>query len=452
MNASKDATARIAIIGAGPAGLSVAHFLRKKGYSRTTIFEQNAQAGGKCISLTVDGKSFDLGANYVTGSYTIVQELARKLGADLYTEGGVKSYDIRTKKFRSVFRAVIGESSFFSVAWQSLKYIWKRWRLNSIISSDHPGYRNIAAHPELCQPFEGWLEQNGLKDLTPLFEAPVTLMGYGRLTRTPAAYVLTYLPVTTFLELIGASVSTSILGYPKRFTEGFQRFLERLSWTFDSDAIKLNTRVTGIRRGQHIVVEYALVSNSAAETKGRMEFDYLFMCVPLYMGALSPILTDMSEAEKKLFRQVTYDPFVITTYKMPHCEVFTAGVFMLPEPKMGKPFVVNRQFADCDYITLYTRSPVGEPVDKDAILEANKTFIKECLDLDLCDPFTYNEFVYFPHVTTEAMASGFYDHLEDLQGQNNTFFAGGLMNFELVETIMNYSKHLIDKNFPKVSK
>lgn len=449
MNANNDAAARIAIIGAGPAGLSVAHFLRKKGYSRFTVFEQNAQVGGKCISLTVDGKSFDLGANYVTGSYTIVQELALKLGADLYTEGNVKSYDLRTKKFRSVFRAVISESSFFSVAWQSLKYIWKRWRLNSIISSDHPGYRNIATHPELCQPFEGWLEQNGLKDLTPLFEAPVTLMGYGRLTKTPAAYVLTYIPVTTFLDLIGASINTHILGYPKRFTEGFQRFFERLSWTFDTDSIKLNTSVTGITRGEHIRVTFISTTGGSAETQ---EFDYLFVCVPLHLGALTPILTDMSTAEKKLFGYVFYDPFVITTYKMPHCEVFTAGVFMLPEPKMGKPFVVNRQFPDCDYITLYTRSCVGEPVDKDAILKANKDFIKECLDLDLCDPFTYNEFVYFPHVTTEAMASGFYDHLEDLQGQNNTFFAGGLMNFELVETIMNYSKHLIDRNFPKVSK
>jgi len=451
MNARKDAAARIAIIGAGPAGLSTAYWLKQRGYTKLTIFEQDAQVGGKCLSLTVDGKSFDLGANYVTGSYAIVQELARKLGANLYTEGNVKSYDIRTKKFRSVFRAVISESSFFRVTWQSLKYMWKRWRLNKIISSDRPGYKDIANHPELCQPFEGWLEQNGLKDLAPLFEAPVTLMGYGRLTKTPAAYVLTYLPLTTFLDLIGASISTHILGYPKRFTEGFQRFFERLSWTFDTDTIKLNTRVTGIRRGEQIAIEFTTINSNQPATTGRMEFDYLFVCVPLYLGTLTPILTDMTEKERKLFGQVFYDPFVIVTYKMPHCEVFTAGVFMLPEPELGNPFVVNRQFPDCDYITLYTRSPVGKPVDKAAILKANASFIKECLGLDLCEPYTYNEFVYFPHVSTEAMAAGFYGDLEGLQGQQNTFFTGGLMNFELVETIMNYSKHLVQNNFPKVN-
>ncbi|MCG6136918.1 MAG: hypothetical protein MET45_20155 [Nostoc sp. LLA-1] len=61
--------------------------------------------------------------------------------------------------------------------------------------------------------------------------------------------------------------------------------------------------------------------------------------------------------------------------------------------------------------------------------------------------YTYDQWPYFPHVSSEAMQAGFYDRLEALQGQRQTFYVGGLLNFELVETIVEYSQHLVKKNF-----
>jgi hypothetical protein len=61
--------------------------------------------------------------------------------------------------------------------------------------------------------------------------------------------------------------------------------------------------------------------------------------------------------------------------------------------------------------------------------------------------FTYDLWPYFPHVTSEALASGFYDQLEAMQGQRHTFYVGGLMNFELVETIVEYTKALVNEKF-----
>ncbi|WP_435356769.1 FAD-dependent oxidoreductase [Emticicia sp. SJ17W-69] len=451
MSSFKNPKTRIGIIGAGPAGISAAHFLKKQGYSNVTILEQHPQVGGKCISKTIDGKSFDIGANYVTSNYKIVKKLARELKADLYTEANNKSYDLRINQFRSVLSTVLGDTSLIKFAWLCLCYMYKRWKLNDIISPKNPGYKGIANHPELCQSFESWLKENNLTELLLLFEVPISLMGYSKLANIPTAYALTYLPNSTFIELCLASISTSILGYPKRFKEGYQRFLERLSWTFDSDSIKLNTKVTSVKRGDNIQVEY--IDNSSDENqivKQTIEFDYLFIGVPLYLEALQPFMSDMTPAEKEIFSQVIFDPFIVTTYKMANCEVFTAGTFMLPEPAKNEPFVITRQFAGVDFISIYTRSAVGEPVNKEKILEENAKFIKRSVNLDLCEPYSFNDFVYFPHVLTTPMANGFYDNLEALQGQNNTFYIGGLMNFELVETIMNYSKHLIETNFPKV--
>ena len=45
------------------------------------------------------------------------------------------------------------------------------------------------------------------------------------------------------------------------------------------------------------------------------------------------------------------------------------------------------------------------------------------------------------------MQGKLYDRLEALQGHRKTFYVGGLLNFELVETIVEYSKALVEQKF-----
>lgn len=46
------------------------------------------------------------------------------------------------------------------------------------------------------------------------------------------------------------------------------------------------------------------------------------------------------------------------------------------------------------------------------------------------------------------MKDGFYDELElQLQGQQNTYYIGGLMAFELTERNSSYAFHLVRKHF-----
>jgi phytoene dehydrogenase-like protein len=136
---------RIGIIGAGPAGLTAGHFLHKLGYENITILEQAGRVGGKCCSLTYGGKSFDLGANYVTVSYRQVRKLARQYDADMYTEGPIRAFDATTGQFLSLFKAVTQKSSLLTIAWQSIKYVWKRFRLQKVISAKHVGFRTSAS-------------------------------------------------------------------------------------------------------------------------------------------------------------------------------------------------------------------------------------------------------------------------------------------------------------------
>ena len=54
---------------------------------------------------------------------------------------------------------------------------------------------------------------------------------------------------------------------------------------------------------------------------------------------------------------------------------------------------------------------------------------------------------YFPHASPRAMAGGFYEQLEGLQGANSTYFAGEVMSFSSVELCARYSEALVRRHF-----
>lgn len=55
---------RYLILGAGPAGLTVANMLKQKGITDFLVLEREAMAGGLCRSVDVDGAPFDIGGGH----------------------------------------------------------------------------------------------------------------------------------------------------------------------------------------------------------------------------------------------------------------------------------------------------------------------------------------------------------------------------------------------------
>jgi len=79
------------------AGLSQRHRLEKLG-----------QIGGLCNSLTVDGLSYDLGANYVTWAYEETLAIANEVGATTYAEKPYTSIDIAPDRTSFKYRHLTG--------------------------------------------------------------------------------------------------------------------------------------------------------------------------------------------------------------------------------------------------------------------------------------------------------------------------------------------------------
>jgi phytoene dehydrogenase-like protein len=70
---------RIAVVGAGAAGLTAARALARRGYT-ATVFEQSDRVGGKCYTASTDGRDYEMGAVICFSSFGRVRRLMREHG------------------------------------------------------------------------------------------------------------------------------------------------------------------------------------------------------------------------------------------------------------------------------------------------------------------------------------------------------------------------------------
>ena len=59
-------------------------------------------------------------------------------------------------------------------------------------------------------------------------------------------------------------------------------------------------------------------------------------------------------------------------------------------------------------------------------------------------------FNYFPRVSSDDFASGFYNRMEALQGTKNTYYVGSYLSFETVTFAEAYARDLIQRKFVAV--
>ncbi|KAJ8565199.1 hypothetical protein K7X08_007775 [Anisodus acutangulus] len=80
---------RIAVVGAGPSGISAAYALCNLGYNNVTIIEKHHTVGGMCESVDVEGRIYDLGGQVLAAnSAPTIFHLAKETGKDKAKDSG----------------------------------------------------------------------------------------------------------------------------------------------------------------------------------------------------------------------------------------------------------------------------------------------------------------------------------------------------------------------------
>lgn len=450
-----DYNEKICIIGAGPAGLSAGMYLQQKGYTNYTILERNDHVGGKCHSPVYNGKRYEMGAIMGVPSYYAVKDVEDFCG---FTHDG--------PKLKAIYRTLDGtqenpmddsgdpakEESLAAMRKQFRKFLllletkYKGYDVNGHRGVAQGRYEGCAATPkrepvsgenenlkDLALPFQEFLELNGIPEVKRLWIAPFTSFGYGYFDEIPAAYVLKYLDFQTNSNFMRVNLWT--------WKDGTQSIWERLNDKLDRPA-RLNSIIRRVERGDNKV--YVTV-NDVVE-----EYDKIIVTAPLQF---MPDYFDADDQEKELFSKIDYERYSILGFvpKQEECPDESCFILRNMEPdRVGHLMLYYRRWMeDPDQaIVTYTlrnhrnqrQVPYGEC--KDTVVQELET-MKAPVDKIVNEKDWY----YFPHIYTEDYQNGWYDKVEAMQGNKNTYYAGEIMSFGNMDETAEYSRELVERFF-----
>ncbi len=346
---------RVGIIGAGPAGISVAMYLRDSGHRNVTILERRERVGGKCFSLHHDGEVFDLGANYLTPAYRETLRIARNVGATIHPAPSRRSFDLATGNYHSTLSSVLSGVGLLSFGLAAVKYLYWTRRYREL--ANKPGFEDVGSIPDLHQSLGAWLDAHGMNALRRLFIVPIEIFGYGYVDEVPVPYVFKYMNTPNFMLMLAVGAGLPV-GWPKQFDAGFQDFWERVVAAWELD-VRTGVEVTSIHRGDDAVTV-------RTRTGHEERFDDLVIaCPPLPVVSL---FDDIEPWEEELFSRPRYRSYWVTateTAGMPNHlvdEIQRRPSPPLPPP--GHPWGVSKMHSGSNTVLYYSAIEGAPPGDE----------------------------------------------------------------------------------------
>ncbi|KAK9170077.1 hypothetical protein Syun_002217 [Stephania yunnanensis] len=411
MHPSLPLSTRIGIVGAGPSGLSAAYALVKLGYTNVTVLEKYHTVGGMCESVEVEGRTYDLGGQVLAAnSAPFIFHLAKEVGAELEEMDSHKLalIDSSTGKYQDLKVA----DDYVSVMSLTLKL------QDEVKNSNKYGMYGMS---ELASdPAPVFLQRNGLKGVPKSVAYGYTASGYGFVQDMPYAYIHEF-------------IRTSMAGKIRRFKGGYTSFWQKISQSLAIE-VHCNTEVLSIRRNQLQVTVDA--KNSMEKLK--------------FLTTESKFL-DMSELEKELFSKVNIIDYYTTVLKIKGLEYLPVGFyyfgeFMEDPTTIGHPVAMQKFYDDTDVFLFWSYGNSND-IREEAVAKLAIEVVKN-MGAKVEKVVLQRRFKYFPHVNGQDMKDGFYEKVElELQGNQNTYYVGGLMAFELTERNSFYSMALVCKQF-----
>ncbi len=420
---SIDVKRRVAIIGAGAAGLSAAHYLRQKGYRQITVIDRRARVGGKCHTQTIDGRNYELGALVVGNTYDCVRGLITAAGLTTAPFDPFRILD--TQQPQDYIRADQHYAQSKAAMVRVLATYLKHCRQLS-----RPGYDGLEKTALSGCTMDQWLHKHRLAHLKSLLAPYYVNWGYGYLEQVSAVYVFKVLDF--YIRTLARIYLMPHKNHPASYLmEGYQTLFEIIAEPFE---LILNADIKRIERRDGVTIEF---------DGQRRAFDVLILACP-FQNALG--FMDAGTREKRLFTKIRILHFYTVTASvkgvLPDHLVFVLN--HLASHQSGRVVSWYRRWPDRDTVVFYLLSHHRQSMDRMMAglrcdLAKIGATIQKIVDCD--------HWHYFPHVATTEIANGYYREFEKMQGQRQTWYTGELLAFSTVEHVVAYSRQLIDRYF-----
>jgi len=409
---------RVCVIGAGVSGLTAARELEKLGH-RVTVLEREREVAGKCGSVQLDGRWYDLGGHVCTARYVTLARMAAELGLSTMPVTPARPFDLATGQLSR-------EDDSTALARHWLRYVQTRDR-------DFPGIMAPGLAPvaqALAAPVGKWLAANGLEDFARSTGLMYTSCGYGFMQdpELPALYFLKFAEL-----LVGAPPSAPL---PRFWTveHGFLKLWKAVAAGLRD--LRMNTQVRAVER-----TPVGIRVHTATES---LEFDELVVATPLH--DVPPFLSPAPE-ERAIFgkvRRFDYYTTIVSAEGLPEDGFFLLQPHAAAPGWEGRSVAVHQRYPGDGMAIAYAYGKPG--TDGEAIARQLREDLGR-MGGRMGKVHTQVRWDYFPHFTSQDIADGIYDRLEALQGQNHTYYVGSLLNFELVEANMAYATALVERHF-----
>ena len=466
-------TDRICIIGGGPAGISAAMYLQKKGYENYEIYERLNKIGGKCYSPRIDvngdSRTYETGAIMGAITYHAVHEVEEFAGVG-HADGPNMRRMYRDKTGKEIFPFDPKKNFSIGKMLGLMKLKKQMKKLVEIMDTKYKGYdcychRGVAQgryhglskglddalqmiegeNPnlkDLALPFDQFCKLNGVEEVMRIWIGPYTSFGYGYFDEIPAAYVMKYLDTTTAIEFVNMRLWT--------WKEGTQSIYEAANKKLLHPA-HLKTEVVKVERPAEGEEGKIKVTVKDEEGERVEEFDQLIVTTPLDHFAN---FADAREEEKELFGKIIHEKYVdfIARFGEKAGPTISGYIFdNMTVERLGHAMVYYHRWedldADCPCTVYALRNHLGsEDVPYDKTIDMMMDDIAKC-GFPAEERLYEQESYYCPHVSPADYADGWYDKLEEMQGKQNTWYAGEIMSFGDMEDTCAASRDLVDRFF-----
>lgn len=429
----RDRRATVGIVGAGPAGLSLARLLTERGVRDVTVLERTRRVGGKSLTVQHEGLGHEVGTCYHTWGYHHIQRWMRRFG--------ISAHRLRRHVIHPIAGAPVpfarfvcpgsraelaGELARYGAAWAQLR------------RADLRGVDRARFDAEAAIPFAEWLRERKFRAIERFALRSMTAMGYGHLEQVPTLYGLRWNTPALLLSAVALRVDEPV--------PGWQRLWEALAATLD---VRLGWETVHIDRGPRGVTVY--------DASGRItRFDQLVIASPLDgCGAFVPL----TPAEKAVFAQLRWGRYATALLS-------AEGWFTREDTHAFEAALVGARGAGVGDLLVARRTGDKTPVAGARASERPNIYVayqyaSDQLGDDALRARLHRDirrqgaevraelgtwrWRYAPQLTTDAIARGAVWEMEALQGARNTWYTGAALSHEAVGPIVSYNARLADR-------